>query len=44
VVQDRQRIFRIRFPNLQPDPAEYMRMPTSNAKHVLILREALDVG
>ena len=42
-MQDGKRILSIRFPNLQPDPAEYMRMPTSNAKHVLILREALDV-
>jgi len=29
---------------LQLDPAEYMRMPTRNAKHVLILSEALDIG
>src|SRR5438094_5039512 len=44
VAQDSHGIRRIGFADLQLDPAEYMRMTTRNAKHVLILSEALDIG
>src|SRR5204862_6788597 len=44
VAQDSHGIRRIGFADLQLDPAEYMRMPARNAKHVLILSEALDIG
>jgi len=44
VAQDSHGIRRIGFADLQLDPAEYMRMPAGNAKHVLILSEALDIS
>src|ERR1035438_546353 len=44
LVQDGKRILRIGLAHLQLDSAEYMRMPTCNAKHVLVQRDALDAG
>ena len=37
-------VLRFRFSHLQLDPAEYMRVPAADAKHVFIIREAFDVS
>ena len=42
--QDGAGILRFRLSHLQFNPAEYMRMPAADAKHVFIIREALDIS
>ena len=37
-------VLRFRLSHLQFDPAENMGMPTADAKHVFIIREALDIS
>jgi hypothetical protein len=43
-MQDGTGVLRFRLSHLQLDSAESMGMPTADAKHVFIIREALDVG
>ncbi len=43
-MQDGAGILRFGFSHLQFDAAEYVRVPTADAKHVFIIREALDIS
>jgi len=43
MLQNSNRILRIRFPNLQLDATEYMGMPAAHAQHVFVQGEAFDI-